>query len=400
VIINSRIINDLANFMYKKLLISIAVMFLAGLWAVPAMAAEFKGGESITVASSEDDVYAAGANIFADGEIKGDFYAAGAVVRCNSNVSQDVVMAGSMVDLFGNVGDDARLAGSMVSVGGNIEDDLIAFGGMVRVLPGSVIKGDLTVGGGAVMIDGIVEGNVLGGGGQVIINGEVKGSVIMEADEIILGSSAKIGGIMQYTSPKDAKIDGAATVTGGIEHKMPEKPEQADKSEGAKKPEVSKGAIFGFGLLAFLIKLLIGLVTVLVGVYFFKKHLFKMAETMLTQFPAQLGWGFVWAILVPLASIILIVTVFGSTLGVLGLIVYALTMVIAKALAMIGFGVWIWKFFRKNHSFELNWKVAALGVVAMNVIWLIPLVGWVFCMVFTLAALGAVVNYLKTVIKS
>jgi hypothetical protein len=250
------------------------------------------------------------------------------------------------------------------------------------------------------MIDGTVDGNVLGGGGQVIINGEVKGSVLIEADEVILGSSAKVGGIMQYTSSNDAKIDGAATVTGGIEHKMPEKLEQADKPERAEKADVPAGAIFGFGLLAFLIKILIGLVTVLVGLYFFKKHLHAMTEAMMVRFPAQLGWGFVWAILAPLASIILIFTVFGSALGALGLIVFALTMVIAKSLAMIGLGAWIWKLATKSKTIDLDWRVATLGVVVMNFIWLIPLIGWVFCMVITLAALGAVVNYLKLSVKS
>jgi hypothetical protein len=386
--------------MIKRLLILSVALTAFLTCAVSANAAEFKNGESIFISSSQDDVYAAGANIFADGEINGDLYAAGAVVRCNANVNHDVGMAGSMVDLFGNVGDDARLAGSMVSVGGNIGDDLIAFGGMVRILPGSVIKGDLTVGGGAVMIDGIVEGNVLGGGGQVIINGEVKGSVIMETDEMILGNSAKIGGIMQYTSSKEAKIDGAARVAGGIEHKMPEKPKPADKDADAKKAVVSGGAIFGLGLLAFLMKIMIGLVTVLIGLYFFKKHIAKMTEIMLIQFPAQLGWGFVWAVLAPTTSILLIVTIFGSALGALGLIVFAFTLAVAKALAMIGFGALLGKLIMKNKIYELNWKTAVAGVIVMNIIWLIPLAGWVFCVVFTLAAMGAVVNYLKSAIKS
>ncbi len=386
--------------MIKHLTIAIACFAVCMLSVIPVDAAEFKNEESVFISSSNDDVYAAGANIFADGEISGDLYAAGAVVRCNANVNHDVGMAGSMVDLFGDVGDDARLAGSMVSVGGNIGDDLIAFGGMVRILPGSVVKGDLTVGGGAVMIDGIVEGNVLGGGGQVIINGEVKGSVIMETDEMILGNSAKIGGIMQYTSPKEAKIDDSATVAGGVLHKMPEKPKPADRDADAKKADVSGGAVFGFALLAFLLKIMIGLVTVLIGLYFFKKHLAKMTETMLNQFPAQLGWGFVWFVLAPIVSILLIVTIFGSALGALGLIVFAFTFAVAKALAMIGFGALLGKLIMKNKVYELNWKTAAAGVIVMNIIWLIPLAGWVFCMVFTLAAIGAVVNYLKSAIKS
>ncbi|MDF1497276.1 MAG: polymer-forming cytoskeletal protein [Patescibacteria group bacterium] len=385
--------------MKKKYFLLFAAMFLAVLWAVPVSAAQFQGGESITITSVEDDVYAAGANIFADGEIVGDLYAAGAIVRNNANVSQDVVMAGSMVDLFGNVGDDARLAGSMVSIGGIIEDDLIVFGGMVRLLPGSVVKGDLSVFGGSVMIDGIIEGNVLGGGGQVILNGEVKGSAMLEVDELILGNSAVVGGVMQYTSSKDAKIDDGASVVGGIDHKVPEQPKK-DASRDYKAPDVDKGALFGLGVMAFIFKVLIGIVTVLVALYFFKSHLLEMTKTTLSKFPAQLGWGTIWAIVVPIVSIILLITIFGSALGGFALIVYVLTFAIAKALAMIAFGAWVWKLATKSQTVELDWKIALIGVLGLNLIWLIPLIGWVFCMVFTLAALGATVNYLKNAIKS
>jgi cytoskeletal protein CcmA (bactofilin family) len=384
--------------MYKKILFSIMAMFLAVLWAMPVSAAQFTSGESVTVSSADDDVYAAGANIFADGEINGDLYMAGAVIRNNANVSEDFVAAGSIVDLFGNVGDDARLAGSMVTIGGVVEDDLIVFGAMVRILPGAIIKGDLTTFGGSLMIDGTVEGNVIAGGGQVILNGTVMGSAILEADEVVIGKSANVGGIVQYKSPKEAEVAEEAAIAGGVEYKKIERSERPERDREAKK-DVGAGALFGLGVLVFLIKVLVGIATVLVALYFFKKHLFAMTKTMLSEFPAQLGWGFVWALLVPIACIVLIFTVFGSTLGVFGLIVYALTMVIAKALAMIGFGAWLWKLVTKGKTIELDWKIAVLGVVVLNVIGLIPLIGWVFCLVFTLAALGATMTYLKQSVK-
>ncbi|MBD3281762.1 hypothetical protein GF391_03380 [Candidatus Uhrbacteria bacterium] len=300
--------------MYKKYFLSIMAVLLAVMWAMPVFAAQYHGGESVTVPTANDDVYAGGANIFTDGDIDGDLYAAGAVVRCNSNVSEDVVMAGSVVDLFGNVGDDVRLAGSMVTIGGEVGDDLIVFGAMIRILPDTVIKGDITSLGGSIIVDGKTEGNLLAYGGQVIVNGEINGSAMIEAEEVVIGKSAKIDGVMQYKSMKEADIPVEAQIAGGVEYSVPDKKDKP-KWDKKKPAEMSAGAMFGFGLLAFLIKVLVGIFTVLAALYFFKKHLLEMTKSVLNTFPAQLGWGFVWAVVVPVACIVLIFTIFGSTLG-------------------------------------------------------------------------------------
>ncbi|MBD3281763.1 hypothetical protein GF391_03385 [Candidatus Uhrbacteria bacterium] len=66
---------------------------------------------------------------------------------------------------------------------------------------------------------------------------------------------------------------------------------------------------------------------------------------------------------------------------------------------MIAFGAWIWKLATKAKAIEIDWKIAVLGVVLLDIIWLIPILGWLFCLIFTLAALGAVMNYLKQAVK-
>lgn len=382
--------------MLKRAVFSTMAIFLALLCAAPVSAAEFRGGEAVTVSSIDDDTYAAGVNVYADGEIGGDLIAAGTIVRNNANIAQDLAVAGSIIDVFGNVGDDARLAGSIVTIGGNIEDDLVVFGAMVRLLPGSVVRGDLTVYGGSVMVDGTVEGNVLGGSGQFIINGQVDGSVMLETEELIIGNAAVVGGVIQYTSTKEAQVNEGASIAGGLEQKVPEKPQ---KDPAQEIEDVSAAAATGFGVVGFIFKVLISIVTVFVALYFFRMHLLAMTKTTILEFPRQLGWGFVWAILVPIAAILLIVTIIGSSLGFISLIFYALTMAIAQILAMIAFGAWAWKLATKANTIQINWKNALIGIFALNIIGVIPILGWIFNMVFTLGALGAVVNYLKNAVE-
>ncbi len=369
-------------------------IFLALLCAVPAQAAEFRSGEAVTVSSINDDTYAAGVNVYADGEMGGDLIMAGTIVRNNANVAQDLAVAGSIIDVFGNVGDDARLAGSIVTIGGTVEDDLVVFGAMVRLLPGAIVRGDLTVYGGSVMVDGQVQGNVLGGAGQFIVNGQIDGSAMLETEELIFGSSAVVGGAVQYKSVKEAQVNEGASIAGGLEQEVPEKPQQEKETQ-----DVSNAAAAGFGFMAFIFKVLMGIVTVLVALYFFRMHMLAMTKSTILEFPRQLGWGFVWAVVVPLASILLMVTVIGLSLGFISLLFYALTFAIANILAMIAFGAWAWKLATKANTIELHWKNALIGVLGLNIIGLIPVLGWVFNMVFTLAALGAVVNYLKNAVE-
>ena len=375
--------------------------FLAILFALsasPALAmAHIETGDYIDLPALSDDAYVAGQNVTASGEITGDLFAAGAIVRCSSNVSQDVNLAGSVVDLFCNVGDDARLAGSIITIGGTVEDDVIAVGAMVRVLPGAVIKGDLITGAGSVVIDGKVEGSVLGGGGQMVVQGNILGSVVVQADDLQIGRNANIAGALQYTSNKEAKIDELAVIGAGIEHKIPEKPViNKQKDRGG---EVSFGALFGLWFVFFLLKVIIASVTILVALYFGKKHILAMTDAMLTKFPAQLGWGFVWTITIPIASLILIFTIFGSMLGIFGLIIFALAMFIAKLLAMVGLGSWLWKVFTKASTYKIDWKIVLVGVIVMSLIASIPILGWIFAAIFTLAAMGSVLQYLKNIVK-
>ncbi|MBU2566538.1 hypothetical protein KKG46_03175 [Patescibacteria group bacterium] len=383
--------------MFKKIIVFLTVGVFV-LSASPAFAtAHFEAGDYVDIKNSNDDTYVAGQNVSATGDVDGDLFAAGQIVRCSSNVSQDVNLAGSVVDLFCNVGDDARLAGSIITIGGIVEDDVFAFGAMVRVLPGAIIKGDLITGAGSVVIDGQVLGNVLGGAGQMMVQGQVLGSVIVEADDLQVGNSANIGGILQYTSNNEAKIDESAVIAAGIDHKMPEVP-RVEKRE-RKNKDISAGALFGLWFLVLIIKILVSLVTVLLALYFFKKHILAMSKSMLLEFPKHMGWGFVWTLIVPLASFILILTIFGSVLGAFGFVVYLLVVMIAKMLAMVGLGSWLWKVFSKAKTYEMDWKIATLGIVVMCIVSSIPVLGWIFAIVFMLAAVGSVVSYLRQAIK-
>ncbi len=122
-------------------------------------------GSNVTVAEPvQGYVMAAGSNININGAVGNDLWAAGSNVSVNAPVADNARLAGSSVVLRpqASVGRDAYLAGNQVEVLGRVERDLKvgaanvrlaseiggsvqASAGNLKVLPGAVIRGDLTV---------------------------------------------------------------------------------------------------------------------------------------------------------------------------------------------------------------------------------------------------------------
>lgn len=72
-------------------LLMLAVLLLVGLFAaVPARAAETRGGNQVVIGRNEiitDDLYVAGSSVTIDGIVKGDLVAFGSQITINGEVS-------------------------------------------------------------------------------------------------------------------------------------------------------------------------------------------------------------------------------------------------------------------------------------------------------------------------
>ncbi len=380
----------------RYFLISAVILGMVSLFATPVKAAEFKAGEIISISSSDSvngDVYAAANDVSIDTNLPGDAFLAGANVRVSGDVAQDLFAAGAMVTISGNVGDDVRVTGSQVLISGTIEGDLFIAGAMVTILEGAEVKGDVYTGAGNLVIDGKVAGNVVASGGEVSIRGEIGNSSMLWADNVKVGPDAKIAGKLVYNSVKEASIAEGATIGAGVEY---HKVERAEKTAAYKNGKGSFGAFY-FSWLIF--TLLCGLVAAFVLFYFFKQGITQIVELSLNNFAGQLGWGFVWLVVAPVACILLLVTIFGAPLGFMGITVYAITIMISKVVSGIVLGTWIMKLVDKKRNWLVDWKAILSGVSLITIIAAIPFLGWVIVFIIFLSTLGATINSLKKIVR-
>jgi cytoskeletal protein CcmA (bactofilin family) len=364
----------------KKYLISICLLF--GLLPFATLAAELKSGETYTSSADDiiaDDLYVAAGMVSAGGLVEGDLIAAGGKVLVGGDVAEDLILAGGDLIILGDIGDDARIVGGNITVTGNVGGDLIVVGGNVQVASTANVVGDIVAGSGVLIIDGIVEGDVKVASGSLVVNGTINGNVIADSEEIELTSSAVVNGVFNYKSPKEANISEGAELNGGVNF-------EKRKASSPNKP--SSEAIIGLIGLAWLGKLAIQLVAALVLLWLAPKLINSVAQNAVDKFGAELLRGFVLLVVTPAVVIILAFTVIGVFLAVPIGLVYVATLMLSKVLAGVTLGAILLKWFKSEKPL-VSWKSVVLGVVVINIVTIIPLLGWIIGCLLFLATLGS-----------
>ena len=351
-----------------------------------ASAFQFKAGEQLTIPSQEvisEDFYVAGGAITSEGPVGGDFTLAGGNLLVGSSVSQDLVAVGGSITVTGDVSDDFRAAGGTIVLQSAVAGDALIAGGQVT-LSGSGIGGDVAVGAGALTITAPIAKDLRVGAGEVLIDSEIGGNVRIFADRVVLGENARILGDLTYDAVEEATIADGAEVNGEIVFTQTE----GRHGSGVDGDAIAAGivAFFTFWLFAKFLMILAG--ALVIGLMF-KRYAYAMV-TQATDGPwGEIGRGLIFFIVVPLVSIVLLVTVIGIPIGILGLLAFGLTMWFATLAAPIIVGSVIHKWIRKPALYVVSWKTILLGVVVFFLLGLVPFFGWLIVFVITLMTLGA-----------
>ncbi len=336
-----------------------------------------------------DNLYAAGSNVSIAGVINGDLFTAGNNVLISGPVNADLAAAGSTLNINGNVGGDMRLLGGSINIANFAGGELLAAGGQVNVTSGSVVGGDVEIAGGNVNYNGSAGGNVVIKGDRVYINGTIERNLSVKARDITLGPNTLIKGNFDYYSPKEAVIERGATIRETVNF---------HKTEMPAKKQV-RGFVFGLFTLALLVKAVIFIVASLVALYFARTHVKSIVREASSNFWKEAGRGFVLFVATPIAMIICFITIVGITLGMIALFLYLALVTIAAVIAGLLFAQLALKYVFRKENHELNWWIVVLAILALGLITLIPVAGWIFIFIVFLAALGSLAKHVYKKLK-
>ena len=384
-----RLLKDIMLFtnfrMFMKKFLKYAAIVLVFSVPIISLAAEFRSGDQPSVRQEEkitNDVYMAGGSVTSAGLVDGDLISGGGTVVISGNVSGDVFAGGGNVNIISNIGDDVRAGGGTVIISGKVEGDLIVGGGQINI-GGSGIGGDAILGGGSIRIDAPIAGDVKIGGGTVYINSSIGGNVKIEADEVKLGSSAVISGNLTYKAKTELIKEEGAVIKGEVKF------EPRVASKGAFLAIFSAFLLWKFfALLA--CALLIGMI--------FRRYSAEIVALAAERPLYEVGRGIVVMIVMPIASILLLVTLVGIPFGVVGLIGFIAIMLFAWIIAPIILGSVVYKYFSKK-ALEVSWKTILLGVFLYTILGLIPFVGCLAQFLLVLGALGVITRIKLKILK-
>lgn len=361
----------------RGLVVTLVAVLLTLFTSLPVLAADLRGGDTITVASGEvvdDDLYIAGNTIIIDGTVNGDLWAFGSTITVNGDVNGSIVAIGQTVNVNGNVGHAVRLVGQTINISGNVSGDLIVFGSEANIASKAKIGGDVLFSAGNVRLNGPVEKDVKGSGSEVIVANVVGGDVELKVKNLTLTSSANVQGNLTYTGENEADIQSGAKVGGKTTHNM---------------PEVKKPAPFS-GIVGKLIGFLMALVTGLIIILIIPGRSASVADSIRNKPWTSLGWGAVILFATPIAAIVVCITVIGIPVGLIALALYAIAIYISQVFVGLFIGRWIIGRFRGTESKAIMVGALALGLVILTLLGLIPYLGFWIGLAVALFGLGAI----------
>jgi cytoskeletal protein CcmA (bactofilin family) len=385
-----------------------AMLAAATMFAVVAIAPAFAADsdDASARASLGSDQFIAGSSIRIDHPIEGDLIVFGGKVGVSAPVAGDLVVAGGAVRLDASVGQSLYAAGGDLRIDGAVGRSLRIAGGRITVGKSARIAGNLTLAGGQVEVAGTVGGSVQAAGGRILVDGPVSGDVIATTSHLELGPNARVGGKLRYASEGEVQVDGAAQVAGGIERMSVDgwagrtsdseaSPEAEDGENGAVAPRHGHGRHGRFGRAwAWTVGLMVLAAVLVAALPAFYSNVGRTAQA---RFGACLLAGLVALVVIPIAAVILLVTIIGIPLSLLVVAAYLVLLLAGYVTTAAVAGDWALARFKPAVATAVGWRVgaAAVAMLAIGVIGRIPVLGGLVFLVALLLGIGALLLQLR-----
>lgn len=329
------------------------------------------------------NAYLAGAEVEVQAPLAGDLLAAGSLVRVLAPILGDVLGAGGTLTLSAPIAGDVRVLGGQILVDEIIGGEFAGLGGLIRL---TKPVGEVRVLGASVEVLGGAEGPVTIYANNITLGGEFKDSVrVLASDAITLRPDTTIAGVLEYNAPQEARIPSSALVSGGVRY-------VGSASFVPTQEEAQAFAVAGFGIY-FAVRIIAGMLLAgLVAGLFpaFTRSLYR--ETIQSGKRRSLLLfviGFSVLVGVPLALILLMISVVGIGIGLLVGVSYMLLVLLGYVCAGIVLSGLASRVFFKARV--IGWQEGALGAFLLYLIGLIPAIGFLVTLVLLSVSLGAMV---------
>jgi len=323
-------------------------------------------------------IFKTGESIHFTDTVDGDVFLFGSDVTVNATISGDLIIAAGQADVNGTIDGDLRIAAGQIDINAQINDDVTIAGGQVKLDSNTQIKNTLTAAAGTVALNGQVQAKTWLNGGQINILSQARlldDLKIFHQSEPYIHPQSRISGDLitqQFESDNNYSSD----------RYFPNQPKILKKLTLF----VVVQKIVALAIEILLGSLLIVLMPKLI------KSITKLSQT---EPGKNIGWGFLTVIIVPIASVLLFISLIGIPVAVVVLMLYAFSFYLARVIADISLG----NSLLKDKPFKKPFHSLALGLLLLGLLKLIPVLGWLTYFIFILNGLGTLYLFFKTYLK-
>lgn len=331
--------------------------------ALSAQAAFFSNADNVTFNSPiAEDAYIFGKSIRVSAPVSGDIFALGQGLILDQRGGRSL-FAASAGDLeVGGTVYNAYLAGNTITLKGEYGKDVYVVGNRIRVAPGTIINGDLRVGGAIVTLEGKILGNVYASVSELESKADISGSMKVNNEQLRF-TGGTVGGDLIYTADESASGLDKIIVNGKTQRKDP--PVNSDYDEHYYQNQF-------LGLLS---SLLLGLLLV---IYLPQKSMAVVSGVM-ENYRRSWAVGASAFIVFPLLALLLAFTLIGLTTSIVLILVYIILVIMSSIYSSLIIGLWLLK--RSGDATPALWAAVLVGVTLSVVAVNIPLLG-VLAMLF------------------
>jgi cytoskeletal protein CcmA (bactofilin family) len=338
----------------------------------------FSGAYALTTIKSERGI---GRVVIESDQIIDDNVATAAnTVIVRGTINDSLFVAANSIRIEGTVQGNLIAAGNSIIITGSVQQDVIAAGNVVQLESDGQVGRDFVSTSNATTINGSVTRNVRNASGDLTINGTVNGDVTTASGTIALGSDASVAGNMEYYSETELDIPGAEQVEGEIVFR--------ETRETPVRPGFPRALIL-FGFLMILHAVVLGIVIALLAPRWLALTNTVLFDNALKAF----GYGILLLVAIPIIAVILMATIIALPIAFVLLLIYSLALIFSQFIVAYYIGTLI----RKQRVWSPVLTML-LGVIILEFIFLIPLLGFLARIIVASLGLGAIflINPLKT----
>lgn len=344
----------------------------------------------VPVFATEIEVDSAG-NVMAAGDLVelpttpffGAIAAGQSVSVVGSSAKGSVMAAGQTVDISGSeIGESLYMAGNSVSMKDTtVNGNLYAAGNSVAITGDSSSNG-VYFAGNMLTFEGETNG-LFAGGSHIVVSGTINGDAFLEGETIEILDDAVITGECKIKSSGEPEVASGAQL-GDYSYEHVDEDEE-EVGEAAIKAGIGAKILKKLGSCLYWIVAMAAFGMLLC--WLFNDHLAKAAVYMKERTGAMIGSGVISWMCIPVAAILLCCTYILAPVG--GLLALAYVLFLCAGLAFAGASLVRLVLPRMNIFLS-----ALIGIAALEIVRMIPFVGWIVGVAADMYLLGYVVQVL------